>query len=157
MENIQRSVMLLKPDTHIAGQWQGGATLRLNAVPGGVFLSLQGNVDLGVRCNLILFTGDGVPILADQLNGTALQTKVSGVQIEDIAGAAVVCGDHFLLKSSGLSWPDIIARYRFALARPTPLPPEPLPTEVERISEAEIKTPEPMETAENYRATETLD
>ena len=146
MENVQRSVMLLKPDTHIAGQWQGGATLRLNAVPDGVFLSLQGNVDLGEQCNLILFTGDGIPILAGELNGAVLQTKVLGAQIKNIAGAAVVCGDRFLLKSSGLNWPDVVARYRFALARPTPSPPEPIETEY--TPEAVIKTSEPVETAE---------
>jgi len=149
MENVQRSVMLLKPDTHIAGQWQGGATLRLSATPGGIALSLQGTVDLGEGCSLILFTGDGMPISAGELNGAALQTKVSGTQIKDVAGAAVVCGNRFLLKSSGLNWQDVVARYRFAHAQPVPSPPEPLPVEPEPAPEEETKVPESVEISEN--------
>jgi hypothetical protein len=143
MENVQRAVMLLKPDTHITGQWQGGATLRLNAIAGGVGLSLQGTTNLGSDCSLMLFLQDGSPVAAGELNGTAFQTKVSGVQIKDIAGAAVICGGRFILRSSGMNWSRVIARYRFAHARPTapaePQPAEPQPAEPQSVEPQRVE------------------
>jgi len=143
MENVQRVVMLLKPDVHAAGQWRGGATLRLAAMQGGVKLSLQSTADLSKGCRLVLFSQAGLPIAESDLSGMALQTTVSGLRLNEIAGVAIICGDRFLLKSSGFDWPEVIARYRFAHAQPT-APPQPEQTEPETAPESAASEMEAM-------------
>ena len=114
MENVQRRVMLLKPDAHIMGRWDSGATLRLSAIPGGVALSFKTDghftADGGV---LTLFMQDNSVFPAEEITGPSLQTKISGVNLANVAGAAVIREDLFLLKSAGPDWPALIARYRF--------------------------------------------
>lgn len=114
MENVQRLVMLLKPDSHIMGRWESGATLRLSAVPDGTALSLKldGHTasDGGV---LTLLMRDGSFVAVQEITGPSLETKISGVSPAGVAGAAVILEDCFMLRSAGPDWPAVIARYRF--------------------------------------------
>ncbi len=160
MENVQRSVMLLKPDAHVAGQWRGGATLRLNAAPGGVALSLQGATNMSGGCVLTLFSHSGQPLAENELSGVSFQTRVSRVRLDDIAGAAVICNGSFLLKSSGLNWPEVIAQYRFSHSQPAAPtePTEPLPEEVQSVPEESAPSVESQHAAdENVQPPEVED
>jgi|AGTN01.2.fsa_nt_gi hypothetical protein len=138
MENVQRVVMLLKPDGHIPGQWDSGATLKISAMPGGIAVSYQSRAALGEECVLALFKRNGSEIEAGRITGTGMQAKLSGVRLADVAGAAVLCQGSFILKSSGLSWPDIIARYRFAHTQPGALPAEAQAADAPAVQETQI-------------------
>lgn len=122
MENVQRIVMLLKPDSHIMGRWDSGAALRLNAVPGGTSLSLK--IDGGYRESgtLFLLLKSGGWLSAGETTGASYQTKVSGVSPADIAGAAVIRGNRFLLRSTGPDWASLMTQYRFANNKQSPVP-----------------------------------
>lgn len=159
MENVQRRVMLLKPDAHVMGRWDSGATLRLSAVPGGAALSLKIDGQCSESGTLTLFMQDGRVLPAAEVSGPALQTKIGGVNLTGIIGAAVIREDRFILKSAGPDWPAVIARWRFerstAPAAPqeeVPAPkPEPIPTiaaetppsQDETLSVADISTRQP--------------
>lgn len=114
MENVQRSVMLLKPDAHIMGHWDSGATLKLNATAGGLTLTLSIDRQIGEQAALVLFMRDGAAVPAGEITSDVLNVQLTGVRLADVSGAAVIAQDRFILKSAGPDWPAIIARYRFA-------------------------------------------
>jgi hypothetical protein len=143
MENIQRIVMLLKPDGHVGSQWDSSATLKISAFYGGIDIAYQSRSAFGAECMLTLFTKDGLEIEAGKITDTAIQTKIGNVRLDDVAGAAVIKQGDFILKSSGLSWPDIIARYRFKHAQRSEAP-----TEMQAQVETDVReAAEPQETA----------
>ena len=114
MENVQRAVMLLRPDAHIVGQWDSGATLKLQALPGGISLSLRMDGHFGAGGVLTLFMRDGSPHPVGEVTSASLQVKEGGIRFADVMGAAVIQDDRFVLKSPMPDWPAVIARYRFA-------------------------------------------
>ena len=76
MENVQRSVMLLRPDAHIMGQWDSGATLKLQALPGGgLNLSLKTAGHTGNEGTLALFLRGGTSVPAGEVTGRVAAGK----------------------------------------------------------------------------------
>jgi hypothetical protein len=114
MEALQRLVMLLKPDAHVPGRWDSGATLRINAVPGGAALSLKSDTRDCEGGTLTLFMKDGAPLAAGEVRSAGLEARLGGLRLENIAGAAVIRDNRFVLNSAGPDWAAIIARDRFA-------------------------------------------
>lgn len=120
MENVQRAVMLLKPDAHVMGQWDSGATLKLMAVPGGIALALRIDGHFGEGGILTLFMRDGSAHAAGAVTSVLLEVKLGGVHVNEVAGAAVIQDNRFVLKSPMPDWPAVIARYRFAQKQAEP-------------------------------------
>lgn len=114
MENVQRAVMLLRPDAHIMGQWDSGATLKLQTSPTGIALTLRMDGHFGEGGVLALFMRDGSPYPVVEVTSASLQANADGIRLADVAGAAVIQGERFVLKSPMPDWPRIIAQYRFA-------------------------------------------
>ncbi len=163
MENTQKSVMLLRPDAHVMGRWEGGATLKIHPAAGGVSLSLKMDARSGQGGTLMLLMRDGTLRPAGELSGDAVSITLHGIQPADIAAAALVRENSFVLKSSWANWPSVVAQYRFARAQAAPggsaagavpletaaeaIPAfapvgEPLPTENEKDASAPSQEPE---------------
>ncbi len=114
MENVQRAVMLLKPDAHVMGQWDSGATLKLQTAPGGIVLSLRIDGRIGGGGVLTLFLRNDIPYAVGEVKGPSMQARAEGIRLADVAGAALIQDNRFVLKSPLPDWPAIIAQYRFA-------------------------------------------
>ncbi len=173
METVHRAVMLLKPSSHIPGQWDSGATLKLSAVPGGIAVYYQSKTNFGEDSVLTLFRHDSSGFEAGSVAGTVLQAKISGVRPADVAGAALIRHGEFILKSSGLNWNDIISHYRFKHAQDSAAPieitaeepalpqasgpqePQPLPQESESDRNDSVSNNEPVESESAKPAAQT--
>lgn len=144
METVQRTVMLLKPDGHIPGQWDNGATLKLSAVTGGMEINYQSKASFGEDSVLTLFMRNGSGFEAGNVSGTMLQAKIGGVRPDDVAGAALIRQGDFILKSSGLNWNDIISHYRFKHAQDSAAPIEVAADEAASLQASAPQEPQPL-------------
>jgi hypothetical protein len=144
MESIHRSFLLLRPGDAPGISPKSRAMLKLRDTPAGLSIHLTASGLPGGPYELHLFLADGAPVLAGTLDDDgASQQVLPGIRSGGITGAAIIHRDtlSFALKSDGLNWPEISARFKLAkmeqlirrhsaaAAREDPPAPLPLPDE----------------------------
>jgi hypothetical protein len=139
MESIQRSVMMLKSDSALHMDHKNQAVLKLQTTLKGLAVDLSAPFLPAQDFGLYLFDKDGHERFAGEIKQGMLQTTLSGMALQAVAGAAVIDRSTlvFYLKSTGPNWTDIAARFKFANTAPPPMPKadEPMPEVKELPSE----------------------
>lgn len=139
MESIKRVVMMLKSDNATPATSGNTAVLKLQSARGGLIADLAVPSLPSQLCPLYLFDNKGDDYFAGNIQEGRLHTELSTLSLDSVAGAAVTYPDSltFLLKSQGLNWTDIAARFKFKYTPPK--------LEAKPSEPAEIKPPEPEE------------
>ncbi len=124
MESIQRQIMLLHPGDGPYAHPQSRGMLKMQAVQAGLAVSLTLNGLPAGSYMLYLFLHDGTAIYAGDVNNGGVRQTLSGIRLKSIWGAAVIHTKSlaFCLKSTGVDWTDVSARFKLIHA-PHPAPP----------------------------------
>ena len=130
MESIQRQIMLLRPGDGPYAHPQSRATLKLQDGQSGLFVSLTINSLPAGSYSLYLFLNDGAAIYAGDVANSGIHQTLPGIRLKSIWGAAIIHDNShaFCLKSTGVDWTEVSARFKLMHA-PRPLPPVPEPPE----------------------------
>ena len=153
MESIQRQILLLRPGDGPYAHPQSRAMLKMQAVQAGLAVSLTTNGLPAGRYSLYLFLHDGAAIYAGNVTNAGVHQTLPGIRLKSIWGAAVIhdASHAFCLKSTGVDWTDVSARFKLIHAprpaSPAPEQPEqPIPPAVEAAPALEEEAaPEPSE------------
>ncbi len=124
MQSIQRSVMVLKPDSAAHMSLKNQAVLKLQSTPNGLAVDLSAASLPIQNVGLYLFDADGTDHFAGDIMEGLLQTTLPDISLQSVTDAAVISCDTlvFYLKSTGSNWTDIVARFKFAHSTPPPAP-----------------------------------
>jgi len=124
MESIQRQIMLMRPGDGPYAHPQSRATLKLQAGQPGLAVSLSVNSLPAGRYALYLFLQDGAAIYAGDISNNGVRQTLPGIRLKSVWGAAVIhdASHAFCLKSTGVDWTDVSARFKLIHA-PRPVPP----------------------------------
>lgn len=151
MESIQRSFMLLRPGDGPHAHPQSRATLKMQSVQSGLSIQLSVSGLPSGLYTLYLFMQDGAAIYAGDVAGGGLRQTLSGIRLQNVWGAAVIHSASlaFCLKSTGVDWTDVAARFKLMHAprpaRETPVVPEPQPVIFEPEKPVDDNPPYPPE------------
>lgn len=118
MQSIQRSLMMLKPDGSQYADSKYQAALKLQTDRDGLMLELSALVLPPGEYALYLFEADGCEHLAGPVHDGPTTLSIAGVPLSDVAAAAVIHQSSldFVLKSPGVNWREVAARFKFAHA-----------------------------------------
>lgn len=123
MESIQRQILLLHPGDGPYAHPQSRAMLKMQAVQTGLAVSLTISGLPADRYALYLFLHDGAAIYAGDVSNAGVHQTLPGIRLKSIWGAAVIhdASHAFCLKSTGVDWTDVAARFKLIHApRPKP-------------------------------------
>ena len=152
MESIKRLIFLLRPGDGPYAHPQSRAMLKLQSVSSGFTGQLTVTGLPGGRYMLYLFLNDGAAIFAGDVSGSGPLKTLPGIRLNSIWGAAIIHSATlaFCLKSTGVDWADVSARFKLIhaprpVAPPVILEPEfPVPDIIDEYPEFDI----PDETVE---------
>ena len=122
MESIQRQIMLLRPGDGPNSHPQSRATLKLQAGQAGLAVLLTVSSLPAGSYSLYLFLQDGAAIYAGDVSSTTVRQTLPGIRLQSVWGAAVIQDTThvFSLKSTGVDWAEVSARFKLIHApRPT--------------------------------------
>jgi len=144
MESVQRSVMMLKPSSAAHIDQKIKAVLKMQSTKNGLMIDLSAPSLPTQDCDLYLFDQNGSGHLGGEITEGHLQTTLSSMPLQSVAGAAVIARRTlaFCYHSIGLNWADIAARFKFAHT-----PPPPVPNVIERApltQESPLHADEPL-------------
>ena len=150
MESVQRTFLLLRPG---APQFNppSRAMLKLQTARDGLQVRLTVSALPPGALALYLFLQDGAPLYAGDIAGSSLYRILPGVRLQNIWGAAVIHTGTlvFCLKSTGVSWDGVQARFKLIHAsRPTD-------TSSASVSYTEVAPPaalEPIHSSQPFEA-----